>query len=114
MPVRKSAVARGSMSVAERRLRSRLAQIASSGGLIRGSILERFRACGNPTCHCARGQKHRAVYLMLSEDGRLRQLYIPVAYEDQVRQWVSNHKELKDLLRQISEVYWEKVRNRQG
>jgi hypothetical protein len=31
-----------------------------------------------------------------------------------VRQWVANHKELKDLLKQISDVYWEKVRLRRG
>jgi hypothetical protein len=102
------------MDVAERRWRSRLAQIAASGGLIRGTLLERHRACGNPNCRCARGQKHRAVYLMLSDGGRLRQLFIPAAYEQQVRQWVANHQELKGLLKQIGEVYWEKVRQRQG
>jgi hypothetical protein len=114
MSVRKPAIARASMGVAERRWRSRLAQIAASGGLVRGSLLERYRACGNPNCRCARGRKHRAVYLMLSDGGRLRQLFIPAAWEDQVRQWVANHKELKGLLKQISEVYWEKVRQRQG
>jgi hypothetical protein len=102
------------MDPAERRWRSRLAQIAGGGGLIRGTLLERYRACGNPNCRCARGQKHRAVYLMLSQGGRLRQLFIPRAYEERVRQWVANHKELKGLLEQISQVYWEKVRQRQG
>ena len=77
------------MDAPERRWRSRLAQIAAAGGLIRGTLLERYRACGNPNCRCARGQKHRAVYLMLSEGGRLRQLFIPKAYEQQVRQWVA-------------------------
>jgi len=102
------------MDAPERRWRSRLAQIAAAGGLIRGTLLERYRACGNPNCRCARGQKHRAVYLMLSEGGRLRQLFIPKAYEQQVRQWVANHKELKGLLKQISEVYWNKVKQRHG
>jgi len=105
---------RTAMSPAERRLRSRLAQLASGHGLIRGTILERYRACGNPNCHCARGHKHRAVYLVLWEQGHQRQLFIPSAYEAQVRQWVANHKEVKDLLRQISSVYWSKVQQRQG
>jgi hypothetical protein len=102
------------MDAAERRCRARLAQIAAGEGLSRGTLLERYRACGNPRCRCARGQKHRAVYLMLSEGGRLRQLFIPKTYEERVRQWVANHKELKGLLKQIGEVYWEKVRQRQG
>jgi hypothetical protein len=114
MSVNEPPLSRAAMDPAERRWRSRLAQLGASGGLIRGTILERYRLCGNPRCRCARGQKHRAVYLVLSQEGRLRQLFIPRAYEQRVRQWVANHKELKDLLRQISEVYWEKVRQRQG
>lgn len=61
-----------------------------------------------------RGQKHRAVYLMLSEKGRLRQLYIPAAYEQRVRQWVANHQEIRGLVKEIGEIYWGKVKQRQG
>lgn len=102
------------MSVEERRVRSRLTQIVSTEGLIRGTLLERERACGNPHCRCATGQKHRAVYLMLREDGKLRQLYVPAAYEARVRQWVDNHKQLKQLLRQLSDIHWQQVKQRQG
>lgn len=102
------------MSVEERRARSRLTQIVSTQSLIRGTLLERQRACGNPRCRCATGQKHRAVYLMLREDGKLRQLYIPAAYEARVRQGVDNHKQLKQLLRQLSDIHWEQVKQRQG
>ncbi len=102
------------MSAEERRARSRLTRIVSAEGLIRGTLLERERACGNPRCRCAKGQRHRAVYLMLREDARLRQLYVPAAYEAQVRQWVANHKQLKQLLRELSDVHWARVKQRQG
>ena len=101
------------MSDQERQARSRATQIVSGEGLLRGTLLERERACGNPRCRCASGKKHRALYLMLREDGKLRQLYIPVTYETQVRQWVSNHQQLKQLLRRLSDVHWEKVKKRQ-
>jgi hypothetical protein len=114
MSVTQSPIPRGAMDPRERQFRSKLTALASGHGLIRGTLLERFRACGNSNCRCARGQKHRAVYLMLSEKGRLRQLYIPKAYEERVRQWVANHQELKRLLKEISEVYWQKVQQRQG
>lgn len=102
------------MSAQERRVRSRLTQIVSAEGLLRGTLLQRERACGNPRCRCATGQKHRALYLMLREEGKLRQLYIPAAYEARVRQWVENHRQLKGLLRQLSDVHWEQVKQRQG
>jgi len=114
MSVQKPSSARNAMSAEERRTRSSMTQIVSGKGVIRGTLLERERACGNPRCHCATGQKHRAVYLMLREDGKLRQLYIPAAYEARVRQWVANHKQLKELLRQLSDIHWVQVKQRQG
>lgn len=102
------------MSPAERRFRSELALLASGQGLLRGTILERWRVCGNPNCKCARGQKHRAVYLMLRQEGRLRQLFVPRAYEPRVRQWVANHHQIKRLITEISQLYWDKVQQRQG
>ena len=105
---------RGAMSAAERQFRSRLAQLAGGHGLLHGTIVERFRTCGNPRCKCARGEKHRAVCLFLRQEGKLRQLYIPQAYEERVRQWVANHQELKKLVDQISEFYWQRVQQRQG
>lgn len=102
------------MSALERRVRSRLTQIVSAQGLLRGTLLQRERGCGNPRCRCAAGQKHRALYLLLREEGKLRQLYIPAAYETRVRQWVANHQQLKGLLRELSDVHWQQVKQRQG
>ena len=110
----KPAVHRGAMGAAERQFRSRLAQLAGGHGLLRGTLVERFRTCGNPNCKCVRGQKHRAVSLFLRQGGKLRQLYVPQAYEQRVRQWVANHQELKKLVDEISAVYWQMVQQRQG
>ena len=101
------------MGPSERRFRSRLVQLAAGHGLLRGSILERQRVCGKPGCRCARGHKHRAVYLVVSEKGRPRQLYVPAAWEQRVRQWVANHQELRKLVREIGQVYWQKVKGRE-
>jgi len=59
------------------------------------------------------GEKHASLYLVVRREGELRQLCIPREFEPQVRQWVRNYQEIKELLEQISELYWDKTRKRQ-
>ena len=105
-------VPRAKMSPAERRLRSRLAQLLSRRGVIRASLLERHRVCGKPNCRCTRGQEHESLYLVVSEGGRSRQLYVPKAWESRVRQWVADYQEARELLEAISGIHWDKLRQR--
>ena len=76
------------MSAQERELRSRLAQLLTRAAIVRGSLSVREKSCGKPTCRCARGEKHRAVYLVASEEGKLRQLFIPRSLEADARECV--------------------------
>ena len=109
-----SSISRTVMSAGERALRSQLTHIVSGQGFIRGTILERRHLCGKPNCRCAlKGQRHRAVSLVISQQGKTRQLYIPAAWEQRVGQWVDNHRRLRGLLKELSQVHWEKVRRRE-
>ena len=107
-------VPRTAMQVQERQWRSKLAGIISRYGFVRGCLLERERVCGKPNCRCARGHKHRSLYLVRSKEGRSQQMYVPKRWESDVRQWVSNYHDLRDLTERVSEEYWKKVRKRQG
>ena len=98
---------------AERALRSRLNQILATQGVIRGTLLHRYRRCGNPGCHCAKGPGHPGLYLILCDGGRRRQLYIPRSWHDRVRQWVDNHHQVRRLIHQISELHWKRIQDRQ-
>jgi hypothetical protein len=40
--------------------------------LVRGSVYQIARRCGNPRCHCTRGHLHRNFVLSWSEQGRHR------------------------------------------
>lgn len=53
--------------------------------LLRGSLGERGKRCGNPNCRCARGELHRSHYLSASVDGRTRQVHVPAEQLDRVR-----------------------------
>ena len=110
----RSRIHRGAMSPQERQWRSKLAQICSGHGLIRGSLVDRERVCGKPNCKCTRGHKHRSLYLFLVKAGTTHQLYVPRQLEAKVRQWVRNYHAARDLMDQISQIHWDKVRTRQG
>ena len=60
-------IPRAKMSAAERRFRSRLAQLLSQRGVIRGTLLLRRRKCGKANCRCARGEGHESLFLAISE-----------------------------------------------
>jgi len=101
------------MSLPERQARSALARLVTQRGLLRGNLLERRRVCGKPNCRCARGELHAGLYLVFSEGGKLRQLFVPKTWEARVRQWVSDYHDARRLLEQLSRLYFEKVRQRE-
>jgi hypothetical protein len=107
-------ITRSEMSPEERRLRSRLIQVLSGGGVLRGSLSLRYRKCGNPGCKCARGEGHRGLYLVYSQEGRVRQVFIPRQFEGQVQQWVDQYQEVRQLLEALSEVNLAKVPRKRG
>ena len=101
------------MSPQERRLRSRIIQLISQHSVLRGTLAVRERTCGKKNCKCARGEKHVSLYLVLSEQGKVRQLFIPREYEDAVRQAVAQYHEVRQLLESVSMTYFDKVKARQ-
>ena len=111
---RKQPIVRTSQSAQERRLRSELRKILDSSGMLHGTVIERQRVCGKPNCKCTRGQKHRSLYLVVTEGGKPRQLYVPQDWEQTVRQWVKDYQEARELMEELSRLHWQKVRERQG
>ena len=106
-------ITRTSQSAQERRLRSELRKILDSSGMLHGTVIERQRVCGKPNCKCTRGQKHSSLYLVVTEGGKPRQLYVPEDWEQTVRQWVQDYQKARKLMEEVSHIHWRKVRERQ-
>jgi hypothetical protein len=106
-------VSRGKMSAAEREARSQLTRLLHQRGVIRGTLLVRQRKCGKANCRCAQGEGHESLFLVISENGRTRQLFVPRDWESRVRQWVEDYHHARTLLERVSRIYWDKVRQRQ-
>jgi len=103
---------RAKLSAAERSFRSRVAQLASSQWFLRGTLSDRSSKCGKPNCHCAKGELHQSVYLVQSHAGKLRQLCVPKAWQDRVRQAVSDYQEMQRLVEEVSELEWKRLQER--
>jgi uncharacterized protein DUF6788 len=103
---------RSQRSAPERHARSRLAQLITQEPFLRGSLVERARPCGKPTCRCQQGQLHRSLYLATRLDGRRVLLYIPRALEDTVRLWVQNGRSLSQQLQALHQQQLEQLLQR--
>ena len=80
--------------------------------ILRGSLVERYVTCGNPSCKCARGQRHGPIWYLTITLGRGRTTGGIIAPEqrEQVRRWIDNYHQLKDRLEKISEINRELLR----
>ena len=105
-------ISKGAMSPREREIRSRINQLVSTAALARGHLSVREKVCGKPNCRCAQGEKHLAFYLVASEDGRLRQLFIPRKMEREARECIEAYQEVRELLEELSQLHWHKLKQR--
>ena len=96
----------------ERHARSRLAQRIGDQPFLRGSLVERSRPCGKPTCRCQRGQLHRSLYLDTRCQGRRVLLYIPRVLEETVRQGVRNGRSLAQQIQDLHQIQLDQLLKR--
>jgi len=96
----------------ERQARSRLAQLIGDQPFLRGSLVERARSCGKPTCRCQKGQLHRSLYLATRHQGRRALLYVPRALEQAVRQWVQNGRSLSQQTQDLHQLQLDQLLRR--
>jgi len=103
---------RAKLTARERNFRSRIAQLASGQGLVRGTLSERSGKCGKSTCRCTRGELHSSLYLVQSQHGKLRQICVPQAWQARVRQAVNDYRKMQELIEEVSELEWKRLRER--
>lgn len=96
----------------ERHARSQLAQMVGEKPFLRGSLVERARSCGKPTCRCQKGQLHRSLYLATRHNGRRALLYVPRALQETVRLWVSNGRRLAQQLQDLHQIQLDQLLQR--
>jgi hypothetical protein len=84
-------------------------KLIRSLGLLRemlpGSFVERQRACGQPTCHCADGKHlHRQYQISLLRDGKPQALNIPAKRAEEVREKIEMRRRFEAAAATICSV----------
>jgi hypothetical protein len=81
---------------------------------VEGSLVSTSRFCGKKNCICHQGgPKHPVLYVTWKEQGKTVSLYVPRRLEHEVTRWVQNYKELKSVIREISEIQKQIIRLRE-
>ena len=94
-----------------RMLASRLKRVAAGKPLLGASLVTISRVCGQPGCRCTRGHKHRGHQLTYKVRGKTHTIYVPVDFTEEVRSWIEEHRRLKRLLQEISQLSLALVRS---
>jgi hypothetical protein len=99
----------------KRRRRQLLRKLPPIDTVLRGSLVERYKRCGNPNCKCAQGPGHGPkYYLSVSYPGRSPQMdYVPQADYTQISESVANYAQVREILEEISEINHELLRRRE-
>ena len=102
-------------SALRRRRGQLLRKLPPLDAILRGSLVERYKRCGNPNCKCADGPGHGPkYYLSVSYPGRSPQMdYVPQADYPQVSERVANYAQVREILEEISEINHELLRRRE-
>jgi len=79
-----------------------LRQLGKLWPAIKGSLSEVRKPCIRPNCAaCARGDKHPAFMLSITNKGRRRCMYVPAELVPQLQQALHNGKALEALLYEL-------------
>lgn len=88
-----------------RQIDSRLKKLTSKIPLLAASLVQIRRHCGNPSCHCLRlGTLHVGYNLTFKVNNQSRSVYVPKDLLQDVRLWIQQHRQHKQLLREINQL----------
>src|SRR5438128_10651528 len=91
-------------------------QLPPLKAILRGSLIERYKRCGNPGCKCADATGHGPkYYLSVSYPGLRPQMdYVPQEAYAQAAEFLANYHRAREILEEICEINRELLRRREA
>ena len=82
-----------------------LNELGQLSQMLHGSWVERYSVCARPNCKCHKGQRHGPRhYLVVNEDGRQRQKYVPNAKVETAQSGLAQYRRLKEIVDRITHI----------
>ena len=92
----------------ERQRQRAVQQVPALAEMARGSVVERYLRCGQPTCACKQpgAQGHGPYHYLVTTvgPGKTRSQLLSPSQLPRVRRWTANAKRLRQALEQITAV----------
>ncbi len=85
-------------------IQARLRQAQARGPVLSASLVVIAKRCGREGCRCETGEKHTGNYITFRLLGKTKTVYVPLDLLDEVRSWIKEHKRLKQVTHEISEL----------
>lgn len=80
-----------------------LLEITSLTQLMHGSFVERYSVCSRPGCKCHQGERHGPRrYLVVYENSRQRQKYVPNACVEAVLEGLAQDRRLREIVARLT------------
>ena len=90
-----------------------LEELKTLSQLLHGSWVERYSLCSNKNCRCHKGERHGPRrYLVINENGRQRQKYIPNSMVESAREGVDQYQQVKGVIDKITVINLRLIKER--
>ncbi len=82
-----------------------LGEMGTLSRMLHGSWVERFSVCSRPGCRCHSGDRHGPRhYLVVREDGRQRQKYIPNSQVPAAQAGLAEYRRVLEIIDRITHI----------
>ena len=90
-----------------------LEELKSLTQILHGSWVERYSVCSRKNCKCHKGERHGPRhYLVINENGRQRQKYIPNSLVESAQKGVQQYHRLAEIVDRITSINLELIKER--
>ena len=98
-------------TILRRMVESRLRRFSGTSQLLAATLVETRLRCSRPNCRlCERGRGHPTRFVTFSRKGKTVTVYVPRDDLEEVREWVLEHRRVKRLVREISDLSVERLK----
>ena len=99
-----------SVNVLKTRRDAKLRRLSEVKPFVQGSLYKRTVKCGNPNCRCAKGDRHESYVLTRKVGGKTKATHVPRDLVEEATAWATEHKRIKKLMKEISDLSEEIIR----